>query len=415
MSQTLYIRLVRAACYVPPIGRGLHALIVWLMVHLPGIDTLTRWRIIGRSTWKAELTRRQRLREGSVPTETGASRIVVETSALAAIVRALRPGGTFDALESKGGIFIAGAVKSGNTPSVTVHIDDIPVCKRNLPGRQTKFDALLGHELVRSFPTECGLSIVDDTGARLSHGGADAIRVRIPNASGELAGLAAKGNLLTKKGELAQANPNAVAKRQQEYLDAYVDIAARFEAATGKPLFVSYGTLLGCIREGGVIENDDDFDVSYLSDLETPEEVRKEALEFAKRLEAWPLVTQVRRDLSVHRQGEDVIISLGVPLWFHGDDLIMYTGKKVRCTRDDILPARQVMMAGVPVLVPNNAERILEGYYGKTWRTPDPGYISDMRTRDRASNQLWRRTLFTPKDVRRMGLEIGLEEGADSR
>jgi len=58
--------------------------------------------------------------------------------------------------------------------------------------------------------------------------------------------------------------------RTAEQLGKIFDIGR--EVGIGHAMFINFGTLLGCVREGGLIEHDDDTDVSIRSDWITREQ-----------------------------------------------------------------------------------------------------------------------------------------------
>jgi len=49
--------------------------------------------------------------------------------------------------------------------------------------------------------------------------------------------------------------------------------------------YISFGTLLGAIRENGLIDHDNDIDISYLSKCNTATEVEQETINFYKKLQ----------------------------------------------------------------------------------------------------------------------------------
>ena len=144
------------------------------------------------------------------------------------------------------------------------------------------------------------------------------------------------------------------------------DCNAVLEDRIGRSLFICYGTLLGCIRANDFIEHDDDVDVCFLSEADSAPAA---AEDFASVLQVLR-----RSGEKVHWPGNahfhwnllDVFIA-----WFEDGALYMYNAGG-ECAKDAVLPLRSRDFLGRDVLVPNDAEKVLEIIYGPSWRIPDP-------------------------------------------
>ena len=140
----------------------------------------------------------------------------------------------------------------------------------------------------------------------------------------------------------------------------------QFQNLFSKRFFISYGTLLGCIRNDDFIAHDDDIDVCFVSDGSDTESA---AEEFGRVLDT--LQGQGERVLwpgtaHFHWRTLDVFTA-----WFEDGGLYMYNAGG-ELGRDRVLPLRTWKFKGHEVLVPNDPEAVLELIYGPNWRTPDP-------------------------------------------
>ncbi len=145
-----------------------------------------------------------------------------------------------------------------------------------------------------------------------------------------------------------------------------------FETQFSKNLFICYGTLLGCIRNNDFIPHDEDVDVCFLAD--------EQGLDAAVRE-----FRQVIRTLS--DRGERIVFDSGAQFhwrvketwldvfmaWMEGENLYMYNAGG-RFSRNQICPLVEHDFKGRKVLVPYDAEALLELIYGPRWRIPDPSF-----------------------------------------
>ena len=66
---------------------------------------------------------------------------------------------------------------------------------------------------------------------------------------------------------------------KREYINQTDIFCKWFSDLFNTPIYLIYGTLLGCIRESNLIDSDDDIDLAYLSNYTKFEDVFKEMLE----------------------------------------------------------------------------------------------------------------------------------------
>jgi hypothetical protein len=137
--------------------------------------------------------------------------------------------------------------------------------------------------------------------------------------------------------------------------------------------FLMWGTLLGCVREGGFLKHDHDIDIGILA-RDWP---KRTLLIEAMRRRGYRL--EFDRNYKMRFMGRDLLGYLDVDVFFP------WEGKMVCCHDHESrqygawFPAdafnnfRRVSFAGTSVLIPDPPERILETVYGD-WRTPVKKY-----------------------------------------
>ena len=168
----------------------------------------------------------------------------------------------------------------------------------------------------------------------------------------------------------------------ETYLDQASLVLDALRDDCGVPAFVSYGTLLGAVRDGRLISHDLDIDLGYLSQASTPVDVMRESYSMQRTLvekHGWSIKRKNGGLLQVFFPQEDgsrrnidiftAFISDGHVLAVHDTD---FTGDT-----DDVLPLREVTLNGRPVPAPRNAEAFLAAAYGPSWRVPDPTFSYD--------------------------------------
>jgi SAM-dependent methyltransferase len=145
----------------------------------------------------------------------------------------------------------------------------------------------------------------------------------------------------------------------------------------GVPAFAVYGTLLGAVRTGAIIEHDVDVDIAYFSERSHPADLTIEALRVVRHLRelGWTVENPRAARLKVVL-GEpycdryiDVFVSYYWDGQFNIDSWVAGT-----LPRHKLLPLSSVPLEGCSVPAPADPEAVLELTYGAGWRVPDPGF-----------------------------------------
>ncbi|QBR91948.1 class I SAM-dependent methyltransferase [Nocardioides euryhalodurans] len=142
--------------------------------------------------------------------------------------------------------------------------------------------------------------------------------------------------------------------------------------------FVGYGTLLGAVREGGVLGHDSDADIAYVSEHHTPVDVIRESFRLQRQVRQRGFET-VRysgaafkvlvREADGFRRGIDVFAG------FLDEGRLYLMGEVgVPFEEEWLYPLGTASFEGAEVPVPARPERLLEAMYGPGWRHPDPAF-----------------------------------------
>jgi tetratricopeptide (TPR) repeat protein len=309
-----------------------------------------------------------------------------------------RAAGFFEALITDQGLRLSGFQAPTLGSGLDIHLDGQPLRHIATDTRQWRPTFLydITDEVLRELPVSSEIT-VEAGGARLATiGGGTAVKLTIPDGTGKLATLLADGRSLTKKGSWSLSGAG-LADRQRRYLEVYQLAKKELEERLGRHLFLCYGSLLGCCREGDFIPGDDDFDASYVSTAPDPEAFRQECLQVALELLRGGL------DLNLSINGRPFKVGLD-GVWVDATPMWLYRGRAWSFNAHDLSadafePVRQGRFRGLDVYLPQDTESLLADTYGPGWRTPQPDFRY-YRTRD--DNRTLARMWLTPSEVGRL-------------
>ena len=205
-------------------------------------------------------------------------------------------------------------------------------------------------------------------------------RVRVADSSGDPLAFDKWGNLVRPFDSADDGAITAALEQTAEVLDAL-----RQECEV--PAFITYGTLLGAIRDGEVIGHDNDIDVAYLSAHDHPVDIARESFQIQHQLSRGG--REVQRisagfvQVSFERS-EAVVGHVDVFACFHAlDRFYQVFAVEADLPRSAILPLGEVTLHGVRLPAPANPEAVLEATYGPSWRVPDPSFEFNAAERTR--------------------------------
>jgi SAM-dependent methyltransferase len=207
-----------------------------------------------------------------------------------------------------------------------------------------------------------------------------AVDARFGSGSGRVEIVDSSGRplALTKWGRLNQTWATTDRQAVEAYLDQVQGVLEVLSSDLGVPAFVSFGTLLGAVREGRLIGHDVDVDIGYFSEFDHPVDIILESFHIERYLRAqgYDLVRQNGGFLALFLpQGDGSRRNLDIFTAFcHHGKLIQVHDIAVGGSRADVLPLSSVEFEGRLVPAPANPEVFLEGAYGPDWRIPNPAF-----------------------------------------
>jgi SAM-dependent methyltransferase len=186
-----------------------------------------------------------------------------------------------------------------------------------------------------------------------------------------------KGYLLGRTG-IVQVSKSLDEEWQTAVGSLYEAMRALFADEFGYDLFITYGTLLGAVREGGFLAHDNDYDASFVSSATTGPEAAEEVVRIAKVLIAKGYrVGAIGAGLHVvdparPRHRIDIF-----HVYFDADGVLQhpfgYAGD-TQVTTAEWQGTREIELVGRPALVPVCAEQLLATFYGDDWRLPKTAF-----------------------------------------
>jgi len=164
------------------------------------------------------------------------------------------------------------------------------------------------------------------------------------------------------------------------YLRALTKIMATFKAIN-IPLCLHGGTLLGSVREGDFIQDDDDIDIFYISRGKNKYQVKKEFEELIL-----PALKKARYDVkpiswTFHNGKKEIfgqyhVTKNGITLdvWMawtdENDKFFLSPYISGQLDKKDIYPLKKGKIKNNKFLIPNKAEKLIELIYGSEWKIP---------------------------------------------
>ena len=195
-------------------------------------------------------------------------------------------------------------------------------------------------------------------------------RVSVVNADGQELGM-------DKYGRMQVTFETRTSRDVAPLLDAVAEVLEALRRAGVEP-FVAYGTLLGAVRQGGLIGHDSDADLGYVSRHTDPVDVVRESYRLQRRLAA--MGYRVRRysgagiAVLVEEDG-GVVRGLDVFGGFFSEGHLVLMGEiRVPFRPEWVHPLGTTELEGRTFPAPADTDRFLTATYGPDWRVPDPAF-----------------------------------------
>jgi len=181
----------------------------------------------------------------------------------------------------------------------------------------------------------------------------------------------------------------------ESVLDSVQKVLHDLREECGLDAFLSFGCLLGAVRDGHMIGHDSDADVSYLSRHTHPFDIIRENKQAARTMEGlgWWITRMSAADFKIWtRPGGGRRVGIDVFTAFHIDGAFyMLPSVTGDLPRSALVPVGEVTLEGRRIAAPARPEELLAVTYGPDWRVPDPSFeFHPSRATARHMNGWWR-------------------------
>lgn len=165
---------------------------------------------------------------------------------------------------------------------------------------------------------------------------------------------------------------------QQGVLELYSELSPLIFEHTGSRVFLYSGTLLGKVRNGDFIPYDKDADCAYVSLESSAKRAQQEFVALAGKLISLGYdVTPKASCLAVRKHSDSKVMVDIAMLYLKNNDNIAFpfgVASYYQLSYSDIYPVNIAYLAGTPVELPRNPEKVVRVVYGDDWNIPDPEF-----------------------------------------
>ncbi|MFD0859181.1 LicD family protein [Roseovarius aquimarinus] len=166
--------------------------------------------------------------------------------------------------------------------------------------------------------------------------------------------------------------PDAFKTADHEAVWSQVGDAIASLEAFSPHVFLNSGTLLGAVRDGKLIDHDDDVDLAVLIDAQNEEEAGRVWRRMCEEMAAQGML-----DSSKERDMAQVQLKTGgqttidvFPGWIDRGRVYVYPHTYGTLDEADLLPLGTCRITGLKI--PAHPEKMLAVNYGDGWQKPDP-------------------------------------------
>jgi SAM-dependent methyltransferase len=201
--------------------------------------------------------------------------------------------------------------------------------------------------------------------------GSGSERIRVCDEDGEQLAVDKAGHLVRTFARTDESMTGAV-------LDEAERVLRDLREECGLEAFLSFGCLLGAVRDGRMIGHDGDVDIAYLSRHTHPFDIIRENQQAAETMRTlgWSMTRMSAGDFKIWiRPGGGRRVGVDVFSSFHVDGrFFMVPSVTGELDRTSLLPVAEVILEGRSFVAPARPEDLLELTYGPGWRVPDPSF-----------------------------------------
>lgn len=164
---------------------------------------------------------------------------------------------------------------------------------------------------------------------------------------------------------------------QAKVMHLYGQVRELVRETLGYDVFLAYGSLLGAVREGGVIGHDSDFDSAYVSryaDARAAAELQELAFMLVERGFD---IDGMRTSLHIHDVTDRAARIDLFHLYFDESATLQFpfgVAGTTEISASDWQGTKEIDFCGARALMPVNADQFVEHIYGAEWRTPQIGF-----------------------------------------
>jgi hypothetical protein len=164
-------------------------------------------------------------------------------------------------------------------------------------------------------------------------------------------------------------------KEQEDYVALAVKVCEDLGSVSDDVCF-GFGSVLAIVREGGLIQHDDDLDIIVAFDKSKVEGI-KAALGVVREClvaKGYKVQGNFFSHWHVLRGGRKVDVFVGL---VEEGQIGWFPGRRRAFRKEEVFPAGTAEFLGSTCPVPRDVERYLSETYGANWRTPAPGWRHD--------------------------------------
>jgi SAM-dependent methyltransferase len=163
-----------------------------------------------------------------------------------------------------------------------------------------------------------------------------------------------------------------------------VEVMETIRKVFGVECSVTYGALLGMVREEELIQHDDDIDITFICENKSRAEVSELGRSIARYFKdngysVW-IITNGQFSIGKQLDGVFGVVDIFAS-WMEGNQYFLNFAIAGSVPRSSILPLAKRYFYGQEVSIPADPEPVLVALYGENWEKPDPNFRYELPQR----------------------------------